>query len=317
MDTFIKNFISCKIKPETNLIIGCYPLLAQVNDELFKKNLLPSLQKAMLRNPEIILEGVGLILTGLNLDLSNYALEIGANLITNLHSKDDKARNESSEACKRLAEKIHSSKALEALLRKNFDVFHGSNGKLTVVEHKISVLQGAGNFSYNAIETNDQQTILQVVVDLFVKVLEIEVHEKTLCQALEMLNLWAVKFVDDLPKKLIDAFKNGMALKTSTPIVKIAYLQCMINVFNENNVKQALDLVAIFLKSLDKAVTQPTQVLSVTEGLNAVLLLIKLSEHGYDKENNFQNIWSVVFDMEKQIFVSDKFLISSTDESNK
>lgn len=47
----------------------------------FKGMMLPALQKAMLRNPEIILECVGLILGGVNLDLSVYAGDIGKSLI--------------------------------------------------------------------------------------------------------------------------------------------------------------------------------------------------------------------------------------------
>lgn len=62
-------------------------------------------------------------------------------IIANLHSKDDLARDESADACKRLAQQITDSGAIEALLKKIFDVFHGSDGKLTVVTHKISVLQ--------------------------------------------------------------------------------------------------------------------------------------------------------------------------------
>lgn len=50
------------------------------------------------------------------------------------------AREEAADACKRLAQQISDSGAIEALLKKTFDVFHGSDGKLTVVTHKISVL---------------------------------------------------------------------------------------------------------------------------------------------------------------------------------
>lgn len=70
-------------------------------------------------------------------DLLIYKCYISANL----HSKDDNARNEAADACKRLASKIKDLKALENILKKTFAVFHGSDGKLTVVDHKISVLQ--------------------------------------------------------------------------------------------------------------------------------------------------------------------------------
>lgn len=43
--------------------------------------------------------------------------------------------------------------------------------------------------------------------ELFIKVLEVEVHEKTLCYTLETLSLWTNKLIMDVPKKIIDFFK--------------------------------------------------------------------------------------------------------------
>lgn len=81
MEAFIKNFISCKTRPLPNLVIACYPLLSQVNSDLFKNLVLVALQKAMLRNPEVILETVGLIISGVEIDLSETALETSKSII--------------------------------------------------------------------------------------------------------------------------------------------------------------------------------------------------------------------------------------------
>lgn len=51
-----------------------------------------------------------------------------------------------------------------------------------------------------------QQTAT-TAANLFIKVLEVEVHEKTLCHTLEMLALWGAKFYNEIPKNVIDAFK--------------------------------------------------------------------------------------------------------------
>jgi len=61
--------------------------------------------------------------------------------LANLHSKEDLAREESVSACRSLALQCSDAGALEALLQHFFDVFHGSEGKLTVATHKMSVLQ--------------------------------------------------------------------------------------------------------------------------------------------------------------------------------
>lgn len=43
--------------------------------------MLVALQKAMLRNPEVILETVGLIISGVEIDLSEIALEMSKSII--------------------------------------------------------------------------------------------------------------------------------------------------------------------------------------------------------------------------------------------
>lgn len=50
----------------------------------------------------------------------------------------------------------------------------------------------------------------------FVKVLESEVHEKTLCFTLEMLSLWTSKLNDEVPKSLLDIFKVLNPQRVST-----------------------------------------------------------------------------------------------------
>ena len=72
-----------KKKPESYILKSCEGLLSLITHEEFSTSIQPSLQKAILRSPEIILDSVGLILKGFSLDLSRYALEIGKLLIGN------------------------------------------------------------------------------------------------------------------------------------------------------------------------------------------------------------------------------------------
>ncbi|XP_066249177.1 stalled ribosome sensor GCN1 [Euwallacea similis] len=314
-ESFVKNFISTKVSPQTAIIQACYPLLSEINLDRFKQTLLPAIQKAMLRNPEIILETVGTVFAGLELDLSSCVMDIGSSLITNLHSKDEKARIDSATNCKYLAKKINDPKAIDEILKKIFGVYHGADGKLTVAEHKMGVLQGAGNFSYNKVPIEHNADLLLKTIPQFSKVLETEVHEKTLCFALDMLSLWTSKITAEIPKPLLDLFKNGPNLKSSTPPVKIAYIQCMLATFNSSNASQASILVPLLLKSIEKAVSQPTQPYSVSEGLYAALLLISISGVKLEKENGLPNIWNSILDMDKQIFVSEKFLQTTSENS--
>lgn len=61
--------------------------------------------------------------------------------------------------------------------------------------------------SYNAVTAASLQQTATTAANLFIKVLQVEVHEKTLCHTLDMLSLWGTKFYNEIPKNLIDAFK--------------------------------------------------------------------------------------------------------------
>ena len=54
--------------------MGC--ILKRVSHDEFKDTLKPAMLKAMLRNPEVVLETNGLILSGLGIDLSQYVAEV-------------------------------------------------------------------------------------------------------------------------------------------------------------------------------------------------------------------------------------------------
>jgi hypothetical protein len=97
-------------------------------------------------------------------------------------------------------------------------------------------------------------------------------------------------------------------LKTSTSAVRTAYVECMICCFNHNTLSQAGPLLPSLLKKVEKAGAQPTQLPTVVEGLAASCLLIKVAliDDSYDAK--LGSFWSVVLDMEHQIFLSDKFL---------
>ncbi|XP_012231678.1 stalled ribosome sensor GCN1 [Linepithema humile] len=307
IDVFIKVAISCKKKPDLYVVDVAAPLLRRLSHEEFKTQLLPALQKAMLRNPEIIIESVGHILNGLSLDLSQYCQEISKGLFANLHSKEDLVRDEAVAACRKLAMQCSDTTALETLLSSVFAVFHGSEGKLTVVIHKISVLQGAGNLSYNVASGSSVQKLAETACEHFVKVLETEVHEKTLIHALEMMTLWSKK-LNSVPKLVVDAFKKGMAAKTSTAAVRTAYIKLF---FSISATSYSGVIAPILAQAITRATQQCAQPTAVTEGLVASYLLLKFIIADQVENDKQSVLWNAI---DEQIFFSEKFLSTCGDD---
>lgn len=141
IEHFIKGLITVKVKPSSICISLCRVILKSISHDEFKSQILPALQRAMLRSPEIILQGVGAIVRELEIDVSEFSLDMGKTLIQNLYSKDDCARSEAVESLKQVALKCSDVKAIETLIKQVFAVLNGSDGKITVAEYRINILQ--------------------------------------------------------------------------------------------------------------------------------------------------------------------------------
>lgn len=141
LEHFIKGLVTVKVKPNAALFTSCSLLLRSLTADEFKKSILPALQRAMLRSPEVILQGVGAIIHEINIDCSEFAFDLGKTLITHLYSKDDSARNEAVESLREIAIKCTDTKAIESLVKQVFAVLNGCDGKITVAEFRINILQ--------------------------------------------------------------------------------------------------------------------------------------------------------------------------------
>lgn len=141
VDHFVKALITVKVKPSVNYIKCCKIILNSITKDQFKTSVAPALQRSMLRNPEIILEGVGTIVSELNIDVSEFSVDLGKILIQNLYSKSDASRSESVNSLKEIAKKCSDMKFIDILLTQIFGVLGGSDGKITVAEYRINLLQ--------------------------------------------------------------------------------------------------------------------------------------------------------------------------------
>ncbi|KAL4223498.1 eIF-2-alpha kinase activator GCN1 [Mactra antiquata] len=317
MDVYLKQVIGSRSKPNLAILLSGQDILRFCSHDCFKSKLWPTTQKALLRNPEIILEAFGYLLSGLQLDLSQYALEIIKPIGVQLTSKDIQARSEACNAVTNLASQCSDHEIVAKIVKHLFGVLNGSEGKLSMTEQKISVLQAVGNTSKNSVSgATTLQNLSSTVVEGFLPVLSSEVHEGTLLHTLSMMSQWCAKFYTQVPDKLISWFKEkAFTMKSSTSAVRNAYILCMIASFSGDTLLQAVSLVPVLLQCIEKAVSQPTQVTLVTEAVSAANILVKLSLVDINTEPKLGPLWNVILDSDKQLFVNEKFLSSISDQA--
>uniref|UniRef100_A0A8C3UHX5 GCN1 activator of EIF2AK4 n=1 Tax=Catharus ustulatus TaxID=91951 RepID=A0A8C3UHX5_CATUS len=277
LDFYLKTILMSKTKPQKHVLDSCSPLLRYMSHPEFKDSVLPTLQKSLLRSPENVIETISCLLVSVNLDLSQYALDIVKGLASHLKSNSVQLMDEAVVALKNLARQCSDPSAVESLGRHLFAILGGSEGKLTVVAQKMSVLSGIGSLSHHVVSGPSSQALSATVAELFIPFLQQEVHEGTLVHAVSVLALWCARFTTEVPKKLVEWLKKAFSLKTSTSAVRHAYLQCMLASFKGDTLLQGTDLLPMLIQTVEKAASQSTQVPMVTEGVAAALLICRMS----------------------------------------
>ena len=150
IENFIKFVISTKTKAQPHVLRSLQPLLKSLNHDEFKGQILPAMSKAMLRNPELVMESISLILSSLSIDLSQYVGDLSKPFATQLHANDDMTRESAIKCVASLGLKASDSEAVDALLKAIFAVLNGSEGKLSVAGHKMSLLSAAAALADNS-----------------------------------------------------------------------------------------------------------------------------------------------------------------------
>ncbi|KAM4708063.1 stalled ribosome sensor GCN1 [Discoglossus pictus] len=315
LDFYVKMVLMSKGKPPKYILESCVPLLQHLSHSEFKEQVLPMLQKSLLRSPENVIETISSLFASVTIDLSQYAQDVGKGLAGQLKSNNSNLMDGAVVALQNLAHQCSDATAVEALGKQLFAILGGSEGKLTAVAQKMSVLSGIGSLSHHAVSGKSSQELSKTISELFIPFLQQEVHEGTLIHSVSVLTLWCQKFTTEVPKKLIEWFQKALSLKTSTSGVRHAYLQSMLVSFKGDTLLQALELLPLLIQIVEKAAAQTTQITLLAEALAAAVLICRISAVETQTESKLSTFWQLLADEKKQMFTSEKFLSSVSEES--
>ncbi|XP_053325705.1 eIF-2-alpha kinase activator GCN1 [Spea bombifrons] len=315
LDFYVKAVLMSKAKPQKYILESCTPLLQHVTHSEFKDQILPVLQKSLLRSPENVIETISSLFASVTLDLSQYAVDLGKGLAGQLKSNNSNLMDGAVVALQNLAHQCSDPAAVEALGRHLFAILGGSEGKLTAVGQKISILSGIGSLSHHVATGASSQELSRIISELFIPFLQQEVHEGTLIHAVSVLVLWCQRFTTEVPKKLIEWFQKAFGLKSSTSGVRHSYLQCMLASFKGDTLLQALAFLPMLIQTVEKAASQTSQIFMLAEALPAAVLICKISVAEPQTEAKLNVFWQLLSDEKKQIFTSEKFLSSASEDS--
>uniref|UniRef100_A0A1A7WWE1 GCN1 general control of amino-acid synthesis 1-like 1 n=1 Tax=Iconisemion striatum TaxID=60296 RepID=A0A1A7WWE1_9TELE len=259
LDLYIKSVLMSKTKPQQHILDKSGSLLRHVTHSDFKELLLPALQKTMLRSPENAMQTISCLLSAVTLDLSQYAMDIGKAIASQLKANNAQLMEEAVQAMQNLAKQCSDPSAVQDIVTHLFKILSGSEGKLTVVAQKMSVLSGVASCSHHAVSGTSSQTLSSAVAVMFIPYLQQEVHEGTLVHAVSVLSQWSSRLTVEVPTALLDWLKKAFTLKTSTSLVRHAYLQAMLGAFKGDTLSHASDFIPLLLQTTEKAAAQISQ----------------------------------------------------------
>uniref|UniRef100_UPI0037E8FE79 stalled ribosome sensor GCN1 n=1 Tax=Semicossyphus pulcher TaxID=241346 RepID=UPI0037E8FE79 len=315
LDLYIKSVLMSKTKPRQHILEKSVSLLRHVSHSEFKELLLPTLQKTMLRSPENAMQTVSCLLSAVTLDLSQYAMDIGKAIASQLKANNAQLMEEAIQAMHNLAQQCSDPTSVQDIVTHLFKILGGSEGKLTVVAQKMSVLSGISSCSHHAVSGTSSQTLSSAVTVMFIPYLQQEVHEGTLVHAVSVLTQWSSRLTVEVPTALLDWLKKAFTLKTSTSLVRHAYLQAMLGAFRGDTLAQASDFMPLLLQTVEKAVAQNSQHALLAEGVSASVLLSRLAMLETQSEAKFSGFWNLILDEKKPLFTTEKFLSQANDET--
>ncbi|XP_045930063.1 eIF-2-alpha kinase activator GCN1-like [Micropterus dolomieu] len=315
LDLYIKSVLMSKTKPQQHILDKSGSLLRHVSHSEFKELLLPTLQKTMLRSPENAMQTVSCLLSAVTLDLSQYAMDIGKAIASQLKANNAQLMEEAVQAMQNLVQQCSDPSAVQDIVTHLFKILGGSEGKLTVVAQKMSVLSGIASCSHHAVSGTSSQTLSSAVTVMFIPYLQQEVHEGTLVHAVSVLSQWSSRLTVEVPTALLDWLKKAFTLKTSTSLVRHGYLQAMLGAFRGDTLTQASALMPLLLQTVEKAMAQNSQHALLAEGVAASVLLCRLALLETQTEAKFSSFWNLILDEKKPLFTTEKFLSQASEET--
>lgn len=115
LDIYVKAVLNAREKPAKELSNSFTSLFVYMSHEDLKNVVVPSSVKMLKRNPEIVLESVGILLKSVNLDLSKYAMELLSVILSQVRHAEEGRRLGALEIVRCMSRKSSNPDTVEAM----------------------------------------------------------------------------------------------------------------------------------------------------------------------------------------------------------
>ncbi|KAK4775828.1 hypothetical protein SAY87_023789 [Trapa incisa] len=297
LDIYAKAVLSAREKPANSLSEAFIPLFKYMSHEEFQSIVLPSSIKMLKRNPEIVLESVGVLLKFVSLDLSKYAVEILLVVLSQARHTDEGRRVEALNIIRCLSQKSSNPDAVETMFNAIKAIIGGSEGRLALPYQRTGMINALQELSL-APEGKYINSLSQAICRFLLCSYKSEGNEEVKLANLHAIASWAVRSSDAVDSELISFFSSGLKEREA---LRRGHLRCLrIISGNGDAVIQISPLLGPLIQLVKTGFTKAVQRL---DGLYALLVVGKIAAADIKAEDTVskEKMWSIVSQSEPSL----------------
>ncbi|KAL4637783.1 hypothetical protein ACB092_03G100700 [Castanea dentata] len=290
LDMYVKTVLNAREKPTQVLCEAFYSLFTCMSHEDFQSIVVPSSVKMLKRNPEIVLESVGILLKSVNLDLSKYATEILLVVLPQARHADEGRRVGALAIVRSLSQKSSNPDVLEAMFNAVKAVIGGSEGRLAFPYQRIGMVNALQELS-NAPEGKYVNGLSRAICVFLLTYYKDDGNEEVKLAILSAVASWAARSADAIQPDLVSFIASGLKEKEA---LRRGHLRCLRGICkNADAVLQVSSLLGPLVQLVKTGFTKAVQRL---DGIYALLLVGKIAALDIKAEETVakEKIWSLI-----------------------
>lgn len=271
LDMYVQSVLNARDKPSKTLSEAFHSLFTRFTHEDFKNTIVPSSVKMLKRNPEIVLESIGVLLRLVNLDLSKYGVEILSVVLSQARHADEARRFAALDIVRCLSQKSSNPDAVEAMFTSVKSVIGGSEGRLAFPYQRVGMINAIQELS-TCPEGKYLSSLSQSVCGLLLSTYKDDGNEEVKLACLTALAVWVARSTDAIKPEVVTFIGSGLKEKES---LRRGYLRCLRVICK--NADAVLPISSLLVPLIQLVKTGFTKAAQRLDGIYSLLIVMKIA----------------------------------------
>lgn len=297
LDMYVQAVLNTKDKPTKTLSEAFRSLFFRLSHEDFKSVILPSSVKMLKRNPELVLESIGVLLRYVNLDLSKYGVEILSVVLSQARHADEGRRLAALDIVRCLSQKSSNPDAAEAMFSAVKSVIGGSEGRLAFPYQRVGMINALQELS-RCPEGKYLGSLSLSVYGLLLTSYKDDGNEEVKHACLTALASWVARSTDAIRPEFVSFMATGLKEKES---LRRGHLRCLRIICK--NADAVLPISSLLTPLVQLVKTGFTKAAQRLDGIYALLIVVKIAAADIkaDETVSREKLWSLISQNEPSV----------------